>query len=116
MKESYDEGLASHIGPTSCAQYCKVLGEALIGVRAGQVLNREMEIPPQGGYSGGPTLVRASGRQHGRHRYREMRPDPARSETLCMSGTIASGTVRASACLRADGAQTASGSPRTSRR
>jgi RNA-directed DNA polymerase len=116
MRESHDEGLASHIGPKSCVQPRKVLGEALIGVRTGQELNREMEIPPRGGHFGVPTLVRASGRLYGPRRYREMRPDPARSETLCMSGTISSGTVRASACLRANGAQTASGSPRTSRR
>ena len=41
MKESYDEGIASHIGPESCAVACKGLGEALTGVRAGRVLSRE---------------------------------------------------------------------------
>ena len=41
MKESYDEGLASHIGSESCAGVCKGLGEALTGVRAGRVLSRE---------------------------------------------------------------------------
>jgi hypothetical protein len=41
MQESYDEGLASHIGPESCAVVCKGQGEALTGVRAGRVLSRE---------------------------------------------------------------------------
>ena len=42
MQESYDEGLASHIGPESCAVGCKDPGEALTGVRAGWVLSREI--------------------------------------------------------------------------
>ena len=40
MKESYDEGVASHIDPESCAEDCKGLSEALTGVRAGRVLSR----------------------------------------------------------------------------
>ena len=42
MKESHDEGIASHIGPESCARVCKDRGEALTGVRAGRVLSREI--------------------------------------------------------------------------
>jgi len=42
MKESYDEGVASHIGPESCAVVRKDKGEALTGVRAGRVWNREI--------------------------------------------------------------------------
>ena len=42
MKESYDEGIASHIGPESCAVVRKDKGEALTGVRAGRVWNREI--------------------------------------------------------------------------
>ena len=42
MEESYDEGIASHIGPESCAVACKGQGEALTGVRAGRVLSREI--------------------------------------------------------------------------
>jgi hypothetical protein len=41
MEKSYDEGLASHVGPESCAVVCKGHGEALTGVRAGRVLSRE---------------------------------------------------------------------------
>jgi RNA-directed DNA polymerase len=40
MKESYDEGVASHIGPESCAEDCKGLSEALTGARAGRVWSR----------------------------------------------------------------------------
>jgi hypothetical protein len=42
MKESYDEGVASHIGPESCAVVREVEGEALTGVRAGRVWSREI--------------------------------------------------------------------------
>src|SRR5260370_29416040 len=41
MKESYDEGLASHIGPESCGCVREDAGEALTGVRAGWVSNPE---------------------------------------------------------------------------
>ena len=42
MKESYDEGIASHIGSESCASARKGGGEALTGVRAGRVWSREI--------------------------------------------------------------------------
>ena len=42
MKESYDEGVASHIGPESCASVREGGGEALTGVRAGRVWSREI--------------------------------------------------------------------------
>ena len=42
MKESYDEGIASHIGPESCASAREGGGEALTGVRAGRVWSREI--------------------------------------------------------------------------
>lgn len=41
MKESYGEGIASHTGPESCTAVRKGVGEALTGVRAGQVLSHE---------------------------------------------------------------------------
>jgi hypothetical protein len=37
----YDEGVAIHIGPESCAVAREGLGEALTGVRIGQPLSRE---------------------------------------------------------------------------
>jgi len=42
MKEPYDEGLANRIGPESCGGGSNETAEALTGVRAGQVLSREM--------------------------------------------------------------------------
>ena len=41
MKESYGKGRAAHTGPESCAKVRKDTGEALTGVRAGQVSSRE---------------------------------------------------------------------------
>ena len=46
MRESHDEGLASHTGPESCAEVCKDFGKALTGGRAGRVLSREMDYGP----------------------------------------------------------------------
>ena len=42
MRESYDEGIASHIGPESCAFVREGGGEALTGIRAGRVWSREI--------------------------------------------------------------------------
>jgi len=80
MKESYGEGVATHTGPESCGAACKGGDEALTGVRAGQVFSRESV------FLRGADAVRRSGRPHPPHRYREMRWDPARSETLCTYG------------------------------
>ena len=49
MKESHDEGPASHIGPESCGGGRKAVGEALTGVHAGQVSSCEITL------SGTPT-------------------------------------------------------------
>ena len=46
MKEPDDEGLASHIGPESCAGARKDTGEALTGGRVGWVLSREINQRP----------------------------------------------------------------------
>ena len=80
MKESYAEGLASHSGPESCGASCKGSAEALAGVRAGRVLSRERWSLRDA------DAVGRSGRHHRAHRYRQMRPGPARSETLCTYG------------------------------
>jgi RNA-directed DNA polymerase len=45
MRESYREGLANYPDPESCVATRKGRSEALTGVRAGQVLSREMRIP-----------------------------------------------------------------------
>jgi RNA-directed DNA polymerase len=62
MQESYGEGLASHTGPESCVGTREGNDEALTGVRAGRVLNREIAKPPQGGHSGVPTHIRECGK------------------------------------------------------
>jgi RNA-directed DNA polymerase len=80
MKESYGEGVATHTDPESCGAVREDGVEALTGARAGQVLSRERNILR------GADAVRRSGRLHSTHRYREMRRDPARSETLCTCG------------------------------
>ena len=80
MRESYGKGLATHIGPESCGAVCKDNVEALTGERAGRVFSRVKH------FLRGADAVRRSGRLHSAHRYREMRRNPARSETLCTYG------------------------------
>jgi hypothetical protein len=41
VRVSYDEGVAIHIGPESCAVAREGFGEALTGARIGQPLSRE---------------------------------------------------------------------------
>jgi len=72
MKESHVEGLATHDGPESCAAFREGSDEALTGVRAGRVFSREREVLRDA------DAVGESGRPNRTHRYREMRPSPAR--------------------------------------
>ena len=80
MKELYGEGVATHTGPESCGATREDRVEALTGVRAGRVFSRERD------FLRGADAVRRCGRLHPAHRYREMRRDPARSETPCTYG------------------------------
>jgi hypothetical protein len=75
MKESYGEGLATHIGPESCGAACEGCVEALTGVRAGRVFSRERTFLRDA------DAVGESGRHHRAYRYREVRLGPARSKT-----------------------------------
>jgi len=75
MKVPYDEGVATHIDPESCADGRKEMGEALTGARAGRVLSREMVIVQ------GADAVGRGGRHHWRGRYGEVPSAPARSQT-----------------------------------
>ena len=75
MKESYDEGLAIHIGLESCAADCEGGSEALTEERAGWVCSRENETLR------GADAVGESGRPHRVHRKRKVYWNPARSET-----------------------------------
>ena len=58
MRESYDEGLASHIGPESCGYLREEVPEALTGVPVG------VDIEPRNHPISGADLVEAWGRQH----------------------------------------------------
>jgi RNA-directed DNA polymerase len=93
MKVSYGEGLATHTDSESCIFVGKGEGEALTGVRAGQVWSREIEPPS---YSDGhfvvSTLLNGGGRQNWRRRNGETLLDLARSETLSMHASALSGS------------------------
>jgi len=85
MKVSYDEGVASHVGPESCGGNRKVTVEALTGERVGWVLSREMakvrsadNVCPLEGNTG-------------RVAKRDL-PDSARSETPCTHRSISRGS------------------------
>ena len=74
MREPYDEGVATHIGPESCVHTREGMGEALTGdVRAG-LLSRERSLR-------GADVVLVCGRRDQAYRYSEMRLDPAWSKT-----------------------------------
>src|SRR6184192_2329710 len=78
MKRSYgSSGLATHIGPESCGAARKGSVEALTGERAGRVFSRVRTFLRDA------DAVRRCGRPHRVHRYREVCPSPARSETPC---------------------------------
>jgi len=87
MKESNDEGVATHIVPESCGIDRKDGTEALTGVRTGQVLSRENRVILRDA-----DAVGGCGRQHPARRYRETRRSPARSQTLCTSGITMHGS------------------------
>jgi RNA-directed DNA polymerase len=92
MKVSYSEGVAIRTGSESCTLVRKDEGEALTGVRAGQVLSREIEPPSRKRWPLlGAHAVERSGRQNWERRYRETFLDPARSKALRMHASTLSG-------------------------
>lgn len=92
MKESHGEGPATHTGPESCIGVRKGAGEALTGVRTGQVLSREIETPSWKRWLlRGADGVEICGRQNWERRYRETLLGSARSETLRMYVSTLSG-------------------------
>ncbi len=60
MEVHYDEGIASHIGPESCAGVREGAGEALTGEHTGQPLSRESAI------SGADSVKNVEGKTTGR--------------------------------------------------
>src|SRR6266481_7530409 len=85
MKESYESGVATHIGPESCGAAREGGVEALTRERAGRVFSRvrtSLRDADAVGESGRPHLV---------HRYREECQSPARSETPCTYASTSRG-------------------------
>lgn len=82
MKVRYKKEVANHLGPESCVVHREVGSEALTGETIGQPSNRVITS------SGMPTLFcQAEGKTaHGDNR--KSCDDPARSETLSMSGSL----------------------------
>lgn len=92
MKVSYSEGVAIHTGSESCTFVGNGEGEALTGVRAGEVWSREIEPPSRKRWPLlGADAVERSGRQDWERRERETLLDPARSKTLGMHASTLSG-------------------------
>ncbi len=85
MKESYEGGVATHVGPESCGAARKGGVEALAGERAGRVFSRVRTFLRDA------DAVRRSGRQYRVHRYREVYQSPARSETPSTYGDTSRG-------------------------
>jgi len=68
VKVHYDEGVASHIDPESCAVTREGLGEALTGERIGQPSSRDRGI-----ISGADVVLFAEGETEGRDKLRVLR-------------------------------------------
>jgi RNA-directed DNA polymerase len=81
MEESHVEGVAIHDGPRSCVVAREGAGEAFDRGTCGP------GIEPRNAQIQGADAVIRGGRQHVRHRQREMSHGPARSETPCTHGT-----------------------------
>lgn len=82
MKKSNSERVANCTGSEPCVVVRKGEGEASAGVRAGWVLSREIYDPQRKLRTlRGADVLEKNGRQHRTCRYREARPEPARSET-----------------------------------
>jgi hypothetical protein len=85
MKESYESGTATHIGPESCGAAREGGVEALTGGRTGRVLSREIyALLRKQQVLRDADAVETRGRQHWVRRHRKACLDPARSETPCM--------------------------------
>ncbi len=86
MKESYEKGVANHLGPELCVVCRKAGGEALAGAHAGQPLS------PESTQLWGADAVPLRGRQHSVSRQRKRDGDPTGSKTLSMHGTSSGAT------------------------
>ncbi len=117
MKVHYGEGVATHTGPESCAGAREGDGEALTGGRAGQVLSREIYDPRREPWPlRGADAVEEGGRSHLPYCQREIRQDPARSETLCTYRHISHGNREVPRLSPAEGAGVRIGKSKDTRR
>ena len=89
MRESYNEGLANHIGPESCADHGNMVSEALTGGSAGWVLSPVIDISPSA------DALQMCRRQHFIDRNGEGDEGSAGSETPCMHGNFLGGNREA---------------------
>jgi hypothetical protein len=80
MQEPDEEGVASHLGPESCAGRREASGEALTGEAQARLLSCDI-MEPRGAHA----VIDAEG-HIGRGAQRKSLPDPAQSETRCMRG------------------------------
>ena len=78
MQVPYDEGVASHIGPESCAVAREGLGEALTGECTGQPLSRERSL-----ILGADAVHKVEGNMSGRDNARPGRPGVVRDPGMC---------------------------------
>ena len=99
MKESYGEGVTSHIGPESCGGASNGAAEALTGERAGRVWSRE---DPR--VQGADAVLRVEGKRE--------RIDSARfvstlrgQRPRARTDTLHTGTGRSHICLRRRGSR-----------
>jgi hypothetical protein len=74
----YDEGVANHIGPESCAVAREGLGEALTGERIGQPLSREKSL-----ILGADAVHKVEGNMSGRDIARPGEPGVVRDPGMC---------------------------------
>jgi RNA-directed DNA polymerase len=89
MKESYDEGLANHIGPESCADSGNTIGEALTGESVGWVLSPVRDLNPSA------DALQVCRRQHLVDCYGKGYEGSAGSEAPCIHGNSLGGNREA---------------------
>ncbi|CAM2194946.1 RNA-directed DNA polymerase [Paraburkholderia kururiensis] len=101
MKVQHGEEVANHSGPESCGMHREVQVEALTGETG------RPAIEPRNRQSGMPTLLSKAEGNTTHDVNRKSCVDPARSETLCMPGSLSYGSSEISSvsgAVRPDGA------------